>query len=64
MFGVAALPFVAHRVLAMRRDVVSAPPYLDGVRPPEHAFSRFHPRWYAISPVFGMDCCSCVRRRW
>ncbi|WP_433517142.1 NADH-quinone oxidoreductase subunit A [Nonomuraea sp. CA-143628] len=27
-------------------------PYLSGGRPPEHALSRFHVRWYAVTLVF------------
>ncbi|MEU5991919.1 NADH-quinone oxidoreductase subunit A [Spirillospora sp. NPDC047418] len=27
-------------------------PYLSGARPPEHALSRYHVRWYAVTMVF------------
>ncbi|MFI6496780.1 NADH-quinone oxidoreductase subunit A [Nonomuraea typhae] len=34
------------------RDVLRAGPYLSGWRPSEHALSRFHVRWYAVTLVF------------
>lgn len=52
MAGVAGLPYAAHRMLAIQREPAFGPPYLGGMRPAEHAFSRFHPRWYLISLVF------------
>ena len=37
------------RVGPQRRDVM---PYLSGSLPLEHAVSRYHVRWYAVSMVF------------
>ncbi|GAA4228697.1 hypothetical protein GCM10022254_19320 [Actinomadura meridiana] len=34
------------------RGVVEAGPFLSGARPVEHAVSRYHVRWYAVSMVF------------
>ncbi|MBF8187844.1 NADH-quinone oxidoreductase subunit A [Nonomuraea sp. K274] len=34
------------------RGVVEAGPFLSGARPQDHALSRFHVSWYAMSLVF------------
>ncbi|WP_157246223.1 NADH-quinone oxidoreductase subunit A [Nonomuraea typhae] len=34
------------------RAVLRAGPYLSGRRPSEHALSRFHVRWYAVTLIF------------
>ncbi|MEV4174223.1 NADH-quinone oxidoreductase subunit A [Nonomuraea sp. NPDC049709] len=34
------------------RGVVRAGPFLSGSRPREHALSRFHVRWYAVTLIF------------
>ena len=34
------------------RGVPAVGPYLSGARPEEHALSRFHVRWYAVTLVF------------
>ncbi|MFB4281509.1 MULTISPECIES: NADH-quinone oxidoreductase subunit A [unclassified Nonomuraea] len=34
------------------RGVVRAGPFLSGARPREHALSRFHVRWYAVTLIF------------
>lgn len=43
---------VAHRATAVVADPLRAGPFLSGARPTEHAFSRFHARWYALSLLF------------
>jgi len=34
------------------RGFAGAGPFLSGARPVEHALSRYHVRWYAVSMVF------------
>ncbi|RSN12628.1 NADH-quinone oxidoreductase subunit A [Nonomuraea sp. WAC 01424] len=34
------------------RGTLVASPYLSGARPREHALSRYHVRWYAVTLVF------------
>ncbi|WP_345573339.1 NADH-quinone oxidoreductase subunit A [Nonomuraea rosea] len=34
------------------RGVVEVGPFLSGARPQEHALSRFHVRWYAVTLIF------------
>ncbi|HEX4815180.1 MAG TPA: NADH-quinone oxidoreductase subunit A [Nonomuraea sp.] len=34
------------------REVAETGPFLSGARPREHAMSRFHVRWYAVTLVF------------
>lgn len=46
--GVRAL----HRLTAIRSDPLLAGPFLSGARPTEHALSRFHARWYAVTLLF------------
>ncbi|QXJ24827.1 NADH-quinone oxidoreductase subunit A [Actinomadura graeca] len=38
--------------LAAPPGTVDAGPFLSGARPAEHALSRFHVRWYAVSMLF------------
>ena len=45
LYAVAAL-------LARDRRPVVVDPFLSGHAPVEHAVSRFHPRWYAVTIVF------------
>lgn len=42
----------AHRATAVAPDPVRSGPFLSGHRPSEHAHSRFHVRWYALSLLF------------
>ncbi len=42
----------AHLALTIGRDPLVAAPWSGGLLPDEHAWSRFHPRWYAVSLVF------------
>ena len=39
-------------LLAVDRRPVVVDPFLSGHAPVEHAVSRFHPRWYAVTIVF------------
>ena len=48
------------RVGPQRRDVM---PYLSGSLPLEHAVSRYHVRWYAVSMVFMYPWVLVVRDR-
>ncbi|HEV7626448.1 MAG TPA: NADH-quinone oxidoreductase subunit A [Streptomyces sp.] len=48
--GVAGV-YVVSLVVAPR-GVLPVGPYLSGARPGEHALSRFHVRWYAVTLVF------------
>ncbi|MFZ5850071.1 MAG: NADH-quinone oxidoreductase subunit A [Actinomycetota bacterium] len=38
--------------LTVSRDPLQAPPFLAGGLPTEHAQSRYHVRWYAVTLVF------------
>lgn len=49
--AVAAVHF-AHRATAVAPDPLRTGPFLSGHRPSEHAVSRFHARWYALSLLF------------
>jgi NADH-quinone oxidoreductase subunit A len=44
--------YLAGRLLAVRSEVLAAPPFLSGAEPVEHALSRFHVRWYAVTLIF------------
>lgn len=52
MVGVVGLIYAANLALTLRRDPLRAQPYLGGAVVAEHAFSRFHPRWYVVSMIF------------
>lgn len=52
MLGVVGLIYTAHLALTAHRDPLQAGPYLGGARVQEHAFSRFHLRWYVVSMIF------------
>lgn len=43
------LVYAASRVLAVQSRPLRVMPYLGGGEPREHAVSRFHVRWYAVS---------------
>jgi NADH-quinone oxidoreductase subunit A len=52
LLGVAiAAVYALSRLLAVPGPV-GAGPYLSGGRPLEHAVSRYHVRWYAVTMVF------------
>jgi len=44
-YGVSAL-------VAVQRTALDVPPFSGGLPPVEHAFSRFHVRWYPLTMVF------------
>ncbi|GAA4907329.1 NADH-quinone oxidoreductase subunit A [Nonomuraea thailandensis] len=48
--GVCAIYLVS--VLLSPREVLRARPFLSGRRPQEHALSRYHVRWYAVTLLF------------
>lgn len=39
-------------LLAVQRPAVDVAPFTGGLPPVEHAFSRFHVRWYPLTMVF------------
>ncbi|HZD67955.1 MAG TPA: NADH-quinone oxidoreductase subunit A [Actinomycetes bacterium] len=43
---------MAGRLLVARSQPLTAPPFLSGAEPAEHALSRFHVRWYAVTVIF------------
>ena len=40
------------RLVRVRAAVVDVSPFSGGLAPTEHAFSRFHVRWYPVTMVF------------
>jgi NADH-quinone oxidoreductase subunit A len=48
--GVLSVYLVAR--LSALPGIAQATPFLSGARPREHAVSRFHVRWYAVTLVF------------
>jgi NADH-quinone oxidoreductase subunit A len=44
--------YLLHVLTAIRTDPLLVGPFLSGFRPAEHAVSRFHVRWYAVSLLF------------
>ena len=44
--------YLAGRLLVARSEPLAAPPFLSGAAPAEHALSRFHVRWYAVTLIF------------
>jgi NADH-quinone oxidoreductase subunit A len=47
-----ALLYVVHFALSPDRRPVVVDPFLSGHAPTEHAVSRYHPRWYAVTLLF------------
>jgi NADH-quinone oxidoreductase subunit A len=47
-----AATYAMGALLAVARAPLAAGPFLSGMVPAEHAVSRFHVRWYAITMVF------------
>ncbi|WP_219420381.1 NADH-quinone oxidoreductase subunit A [Pseudonocardia nigra] len=39
-------------LFAVRRTMIEVAPFAGGLPPVEHAFSRFHVRWYPLTLVF------------
>ncbi len=46
------MSYLAHRLLAVSPDPLTALPYQSGWQPDEHALSRFHVRWYLATLLF------------
>ncbi|HEX6497441.1 MAG TPA: NADH-quinone oxidoreductase subunit A [Micromonosporaceae bacterium] len=44
--------YLVQMLTAVRSDPLRAGPFLSGLPPVEHAVSRFHVRWYALSLLF------------
>lgn len=47
-----AVLYAAARALTLDRRPVMVEPFLSGHAPTEHAVSRFHARWYAVTILF------------
>lgn len=47
-----ALGYGASWLLRIDRDPLTVAPFTGGLPPLEHAVSRFHARWYALSMLF------------
>lgn len=47
-----AVLYGLHLVVALDRRPVQVMPFASGGKPSEHAWSRFHARWYLASMVF------------
>lgn len=41
-----------YRLTSVSADPLRAGPFLSGMRPAQHAVSRFHVRWYALTMLF------------
>jgi NADH-quinone oxidoreductase subunit A len=50
--GIVAVVYGASSLLAVERAALDVPPFTGGLPPAEHAFSRFHVRWYLVTMVF------------
>ncbi len=50
--GVVALLYGGSRLFAVARIGAEVAPFTGGQAPVEHAFSRFHVRWYPLTMVF------------
>lgn len=50
--ALAAGVYAVHILVAVARRPLSADPFLSGLPPREHALSRHHVRWYAVTMVF------------
>jgi NADH-quinone oxidoreductase subunit A len=44
--------YAVNQVLAVARPAPPAMPFTGGLPPAEHAVSRFHVRWYAVTMLF------------
>ena len=49
---VLALLYAAHRLTAVPGGLATAEPFLSGLPGTEHAWSRFHVRWYTVTLLF------------
>ena len=50
--GLVAAAYVASRALAVGPPIQDVGPFAGGLPPVEHAYSRFHVRWYPVTMVF------------
>ncbi|HXV94133.1 MAG TPA: NADH-quinone oxidoreductase subunit A [Pseudonocardia sp.] len=50
--GLVLIALGASRALAVARPMEQVGPFSGGLPPVEHAFSRFHVRWYPVTMVF------------
>jgi NADH-quinone oxidoreductase subunit A len=50
--GCVSCLYLVHRFTAIAADPLRAAPFLSGNRPAQHAMSRFHVRWYALTLLF------------
>ena len=50
--GVVAVVYGVSMLLAVDQAALEVGPYTGGLAPVEHAFSRFHVRWYPLTMVF------------
>lgn len=50
--GLYLLSWLAHRWALLDAGPLVVPPYMSGLPPVEHAVSRFHVRWYALTLLF------------
>ena len=50
--GLVAGAFLVHRLVSVAPVPVTAAPFLSGYAPAEHALSRYHVRWYAMTLLF------------
>jgi len=44
--------YAVHLLLVVDREPLAADPFLSGHPPTEHAVSRYHVRWYAVTLLF------------
>lgn len=44
--------YAVHLLITVARRPLVAEPFLSGVMPREHALSRYHVRWYAVTMLF------------
>jgi NADH-quinone oxidoreductase subunit A len=50
--GIVVLVYGVATLLAVSRAALDVPSFSGGLPPAEHAFSRFHVRWYPVTMVF------------
>jgi NADH-quinone oxidoreductase subunit A len=50
--GLVLVAVALSRMLAVAGPVAGVEPFAGGLSPVEHAFSRFHVRWYPVTMVF------------
>jgi NADH-quinone oxidoreductase subunit A len=50
--GLVVATYAVSALLAVQREAAAVPAFSGGLPPVEHAFSRFHVRWYPVTMVF------------